>query len=148
MVRKILKRWWPAIAGALTGAAAVWLLAPREIDVYTVMAAAVRVRPGMTQDEAVAEIERCRTIKLDTYYYRGATKSGARFSGCCNLRLPPAPDVAWAELEVCDEYGNELFVDLGPGGVVWRIRANTPDSLEDWRFAIWHRTGLLRGSPR
>ncbi len=141
MVRKALKCWWPAIAGALLAATAMWLLVPREIDLSTVMAAAVRVRPGMTQDEAVAEIEQCKTITLDTYYYRGATKSGAPFSGACNLCLPPTVDVAWGELEVWDEYGNELFVDLGPGGVVSGVRLNTPWSLEDWRFTLWRWAG-------
>jgi hypothetical protein len=100
------------------------------------MAAAVRVRLGMTQDEAVAAIEGCKTINLDTYYYRGATKSGAAFSGACNLRLPPAANVAWGELEVCDEYDNTLFVDLGPDGVVSGVRVDTPCSLEDWRFSL------------
>ena len=134
MVKKALKNRWPAIAGVLFAATAVWLLVPRKIDLNTVMAAAVRIRPGITQDEAVAEIEQCKTINFDTYYYRGATKSGAPFSGACELRLPPAVDVAWGELEVCDEYDNELFVDLGPGGENSGIRLKTPWSLEDWRF--------------
>jgi hypothetical protein len=136
MVRKALKVWWPAIAGALFAAIAVWLLAPRKIDKNTVMAAAVRVRPGMTQDEAVAEIKHCDTINIDTYYCRGATKTGRSFSSCGFSSLPPAVEVAWGELEVCDEYGNSLIVDLGPGGVVSGLRADTPCSLEDWRFSL------------
>jgi hypothetical protein len=113
------------------------LLSLMPIDPHTVMAAAARVRPGMTQDEVVAAVLQCETISIDTYYYKGETKDGRPFSGCIRFNLPPASEVAWGVLEVCDNYGNTLFIHLGAGGVVSAIRLDSPESLQGWQYAVW-----------
>jgi len=128
-LRPGIRRWyWALAAGLLLMAAFGILLLLRPAAISGVVgAASARIRVGMSQDEAVAMIQGSGTDGLDTYYFRGATRDGRRFSGCCGFEgLPPAAQVAWGALEVDDEYGRELVVTLGPGGVVSDVRVRSP----------------------
>jgi hypothetical protein len=131
--------WTATTVMLLLAVIVVALMWPRPIDVDSVVGtAAQRVQPGMTLDEAVAEIKKCGTRSLNTYYFSGATQDGRSFTACGDLRyVPPAAEVAWGEIEVSDEDGNSLILDLGEGGSVLHIRLNTPWSLEGWRYALW-----------
>jgi hypothetical protein len=134
-------RWFAITGGLFLLVAILWLLSFHASPLDGVVKlAAERVNPGMSQDEAVAVIRQCGTVNLNTYYFQGATHDGRSFTGCIDLyQLPPAAEVAWAELNVSGEDGNELFIDLGPGGVVTGVRLNTPWSLQGWWYALRQR---------
>jgi hypothetical protein len=98
----------------------------------------------MHQDEAVALIRANGTDNVDCFFSRGATRDGRSFLGLFSSafdKLPPADEIAWGELEIDDNQGRGLFIDIGPGGVVSGVRLDSPKTLERWRWAIWHRIG-------
>lgn len=145
MVEGLRKRLRPKRVGLLFAAATVWFLAPgpgRIIDgglgnVYS------GVRVGMPQDQIVTLIRESGKPGIEYYYVSWATIDGRHYEGYgldWLEELPPADQVAWAKLEIDGEDSNlrELVIELGPGGVVSRVRFQSECSLE----TAWHAISL------
>jgi hypothetical protein len=134
--RLFQKRYWAFAAGLLLAALGVIWFALRPDPLPGALGEVfVRLRVGMSQSEAVALIQDFGTANVDCYYYRGLTRDGRPFSGCCQFDgLPSAQVVAQGELEVYDDDGRELVIALGTGGIVSGIRLRSPH----WREEFWH----------
>ena len=113
-----------------------------------VMAAELRV--GMSRDEAVAVIReryREREEKYDSprIYAHGRTHDGREFNSYFDWafeKLPPADQIAWAELDVDDDWCRDLMIRLGPGGVVSRIWLESHSNWEALRYNLSFRIGI------
>ena len=120
-----------------------WILRPPTLP-GTLGVVSSRVRVGLHQDEVIALIRASGTDNVDCFFTRGETRDGRPFLGLFGGafdKVPAASDIAWGELEIDDNRGRELFIDIGPGGVVSGVRLTSPVRLERWRHAIWHRVG-------
>lgn len=110
---------------------------------------ATEVRVGMSQDEAAAAIRsayfgRERRWDSPRIYANGRTHDGREFGSYFDWafkELPPADQIAWAELDVDDDWGRDLIITLGPGGVVSGIRLKSFSIWEEGRYALY---SLLR----
>lgn len=110
---------------------------------------ATEVRVGMSQDEAAAVIRSAyfgRESRWDNprIYANGRTHDGREFRSYFDWgfkEMPPADQIAWAELDVDDDRCRDLIITLGPGGVVSGIRLKSSSIWEEGRYALY---SLLR----
>src|SRR5262249_28577589 len=72
-----------------------------------------RVRVGMSLRQAVGTLDSIDPSYIDCFYYRGLTKDGRPFSGCCDRDLPEADKIARGELELMTEQDGSVLVYLG-----------------------------------
>jgi hypothetical protein len=110
-----------------------------------------RLRVGMSQEEAVALLRAYyfprESDDLTRIYSSGETRDGREFFGCCGTalnNLPPADQVARGELVIDEDLAGELFITLGPGGVVSGFRLKLVSIREEWRYAFARATGWSR----
>src|SRR4051794_24960310 len=123
MGKTILERGWFRLLAVLLVMATFVLIASRRPKLPgSVGAMAARLRVGMPHDEAVAVVQ-ARSSNRDRAYWslHGETRDGRKFSGVSEGLLddlPPAHEIAWAEITVNDDDDRDLIITLGPGGVV------------------------------
>jgi hypothetical protein len=114
---------------------------------------ATQVRIGMSRDELATVIRDSQAARkeydLSRLYTRGVTRDGRSFGRYCDWSLsdvPSADQIAWAEFDVDDDWGRDLIITLGPGGVVTDLRLESDSIWEELRYALAPGTGW-RGWP-
>jgi hypothetical protein len=98
-----------------------------------------RIRPGMTQHEAVAVLRTYNAKNIDCIGALGVTKEGRHFGSIGESTfddLPAAREVQHCELSVADEDGRSLDVILGPDGLVVSKDFSSPSPFWGWLIRV------------
>lgn len=136
------KRWWAAMVVVVIAVGVLASWPPALPGSLGIMAAELRV--GMSRDKAVGVIRaayagRERDWDRPRLYTDGRTQDGQQFGRYFDWEFaafPPGDDIAWAELDVDDDWGRDLLITFGPGGRVSGLRLKSNEGWEELRFAL------------
>jgi hypothetical protein len=139
------RRWFRLFVVLVVAATCVLYFARRPKLPNSTGIIAARVDVGMSYDDAISVLREHQPGGGTLLYMRGRTHDGQEFGGYCGSafhNLPPAHEVARAEITIDDDYsGRELYITIEPRGVVTELRLESDSIWEELRYGLACGTG-------